>query len=134
MREPDKKSHGRKTPIDPVDIHVGARLRKRRALAGLSQQQLGAGIGVTFQQVQKYESGANRMSAGRLYRIASLLDIPVSYFFDGLEQQEKPREPQISEDMMNSRETLALLRAYYAVPDKKQRDAVISILKMMAAD
>jgi len=123
----------RKGQIDPVDAHVGARLRMRRALVGMSQEQLGSAVGISFQQVQKYERGINRMGASRLYRFATLLYVPVSYFFDGMNGHKEPAESSIKEERFYSRETLMLIRAYYAVPDKKQREKVLSLIKTMAA-
>ena len=124
----------RKGQIDPVDAHVGARLRVRRALVGMSQEQLGSAVGVSFQQVQKYERGINRMGASRLYQFAHLLYVPVSYFFDEMDGQGKTSEPAINEERFHNRETLTLVRAYYAVPDKKQREKIVSLIKTMAAD
>lgn len=124
----------RKGQIDPVDAHVGARLRLRRALVGLSQEQLGSAVGISFQQVQKYERGMNRMAASRLYQFANLLYIPVSYFFDEMDGRDKQTELSIKEDKFYSRETLTLIRAYYAVPDKKQREKIVSLIKSMAVE
>jgi len=123
----------RKGEIDPVDAHVGARLRMRRALVGMSQEQLGATVGISFQQVQKYERGMNRMGASRLYQFARALRIPVSYFFDGLDGHESQKLAATEEDKIYSRETLTLVRAYYAVSDKKQREKIMSLIKTMAA-
>lgn len=123
-----------KGQIDPVDIHVGARLRLRRTLVGMSQGQLGSFVGISFQQVQKYERGINRMGASRLYQFANLLFVPVSYFFDEIEDQEEISKPTIGEELFYSRETLTMVRAYYAIPDKKQREKIVSLIKTMAGD
>ncbi len=82
-------------PYHPVDVHVGRRFRVRRTLLGLSQEKLGEALGLTFQQVQKYESGANRISASRLYQIGHLLDVPVSYFFEELTEPETQQTTEI---------------------------------------
>lgn len=124
----------RKGQIDPVDAHVGARLRMRRTLVGMSQEQLGATVGISFQQVQKYERGINRMGASRLYQFAKILRIPVSYYFDELEGHESQNLVTTEEEKIYSRETLTLVRAYYAVPDKKQREKIMSLIKTMAVD
>jgi len=102
----------------PVDRHVGSRVRLRRTLLGMSQEQLGERAGLTFQHVQKYERGANRISAGRLFRIACALDVRVSYFFDDL-PQEAPSDRQAprsddADDIMTRRETLELVAAFYS--------------------
>jgi transcriptional regulator with XRE-family HTH domain len=104
----------RRHPVLRVDAYVGERLRSCRTLAGLSQTQLGEGIGVTFQQVQKYENGANRISAGTLYALSRVLGVPVSYFFEGLDV---PRERSAEDDQLMRRETIALTRAYYSIPE-----------------
>src|SRR3954466_7732510 len=80
--------------MDEIDIHLGRRLRRRRRLLGLTQQQLAHACGVRFQQIQKYECAANRMSAGRLYQIAKVLDVPVSYFFEGFEAPAETSAPR----------------------------------------
>ena len=80
IKKPNRRTHG----PDPVDVHVGARLRLRRNLIGMSQEQLGKASGLTFQQIQKYERGANRMGASRLYQIAQILNVPVGWFFEDM--------------------------------------------------
>ena len=93
---------------DPVDVHVGMRLRQRRTLLGMSQEKLAKAFGVSFQQVQKYERGANRISASRLHLLTKILDVPVSYFFEGLPAsvQDRPLPSDPMPDRMSSRETL----------------------------
>ncbi len=134
---------------NPVDIHVGARLRLRRTLAGMSQEELGKASGLTFQQIQKYERGINRMGASRLFQLARLLNISVSWFFDELPgtSGSKPLQPGLSDSdqeplegvppndsqIMQRRETLELIRAYYRIADPKQRRAVYDFVKKMAA-
>jgi transcriptional regulator with XRE-family HTH domain len=86
MTEPVKKTRRRRVGNRAFDAHVGQRVRLRRTLLGMSQERLGDALGLTFQQVQKYERGANRISAGTLYRLAQILDVPISFFFDGIEE------------------------------------------------
>ena len=133
---------------NPIDVHVGARVRLRRTLLGMSQEKLGEAIGLTFQQVQKYERGANRIGASRLFDLSRVLDVPVSFFFDdmsedvqqqspvhiikgpmGLSEDPAPYEP----DPMSRRETLELVRAYYNIQDPQVRRRVYELAKALAA-
>tara|TARA_R110000796_G_scaffold16484_5_gene51479 strand:- start:47984 stop:48478 length:495 start_codon:yes stop_codon:yes gene_type:complete len=127
---------------NPVDIHVGARVRLRRTLLGMSQEKLGEAIGLTFQQVQKYERGANRVGASRLYDLSRVLEVPVSFFFDDMpdeissksvhERREMSESPDpFDNDPMNRRETLELVRAYYRITDPNQRKKVFELVKSM---
>ncbi|MFC4237782.1 MULTISPECIES: helix-turn-helix domain-containing protein [Thalassospira] len=127
---------------NPVDIHVGARVRLRRTLLGMSQEKLGEAIGLTFQQVQKYERGANRVGASRLYDLSRVLEVPVSFFFDDMpdeissksvhERREMSESPDpFDNDPMNRRETLELVRAYYRITDPTQRKRVFELVKSM---
>lgn len=129
---------------NPVDIHVGARVRLRRTLLGMSQEKLGEAIGLTFQQVQKYERGANRVGASRLYDLSRVLEVPVSFFFDDMpdeistksvhERREMSESPDpFDNDPMNRRETLELVRAYYRITDPTQRKRVFELVKAMGA-
>jgi transcriptional regulator with XRE-family HTH domain len=142
-KKPNRRIHG----PDPVDVHVGTRLRLRRNLIGLSQEQLGKASGLTFQQIQKYERGANRMGASRLFQLARLLNVPVSYFFEELPPQSASKNPpglsdsgqasldgapQSDAQIMHRRETLELIRAYYRITDPKQRRKVYDLIKSMA--
>ena len=112
-----------------VDITVGARIRLRRTLLGMSQEKLGAAIGLTFQQVQKYERAANRVSAGLLATLSRVLDVPIAYFFeDALAEPAGDRE---EDRVMMRRETLELVRAYYAIP-VSERAALRGLVKAMA--
>ncbi len=104
----------------PIDVHVGKRVRHRRWMVGMTQQQLGDKVGIKFQQIQKYETGMNRISASRLYEIAEALESPVSYFFEGLEGAAAPA-PSIEGDLLNDREALDLVRTYYAIPAAQRR-------------
>ncbi|MBX2832424.1 MAG: helix-turn-helix domain-containing protein [Rhodospirillales bacterium] len=129
---------------NPVDIHVGARVRLRRTLLGMSQEKLGEAIGLTFQQVQKYERGANRVGASRLYDLSRVLEVPVSFFFDDMpdeissksvhERREMSESPDpFDNDPMNRRETLELVRAYYRITDPNQRKKIFELVKSMGA-
>nr|WP_170609884.1 helix-turn-helix transcriptional regulator [uncultured Ruegeria sp.] len=106
-----------------VDVHVGKRVRHRRWLIGMTQQQLAEQVGIKFQQIQKYETGANRISASRLWDIAEALDVPVSFFFEGLEetQKEDAGKKSVPADLMGDKEALDLVRSYYAIPENQRR-------------
>jgi transcriptional regulator with XRE-family HTH domain len=107
----------------PVDVHVGKRIRHRRWTLGTTQQQLADAVGIKFQQIQKYETGANRVSASRLWDIAVALGVPVSFFFEGMEglgTSEAPRT-DMPGDLLSDREALELLRSYYAIPEAQRR-------------
>ena len=126
---------------NPIDIHVGARLRLRRNLFGISQTDLGKALGVTFQQVQKYEKGTNRISASRLFNLSRVLDVPISFFFEDLSPAAagagKRRARGLSEapataldfDVLSKRETIKLIRAYYRVTDPQLRKRVLDLLE-----
>lgn len=106
-----------------VDVHVGKRVRHRRWLIGMTQQQLAEQVGIKFQQIQKYETGANRISASRLWDIAEALDVPVSFFFEGLEDTQKSEggKKSVPADLMGDKEALDLVRSYYAIPENQRR-------------
>ncbi|EEX10050.1 transcriptional regulator, XRE family [Ruegeria lacuscaerulensis ITI-1157] len=106
-----------------VDVHVGKRVRHRRWLIGMTQQQLAQQVGIKFQQIQKYETGANRISASRLWDIAEALDVPVSFFFEGLEETQKADSDKqsVPADLMGDKEALDLVRSYYAIPENQRR-------------
>jgi len=107
----------------PVDVHVGQKIRQRRWMIGMTQQQLAQQVGIKFQQIQKYETGANRVSASRLWDIAEVLGVPISCFFEGIndsEDEQAPRTPRPEELMMN-REALDLVRSFYAIPEEQRR-------------
>ena len=126
---------------NPIDIHVGARVHLRRNLFGLSQTDLGKAVGVTFQQVQKYEKGTNRISASRLFNLSHVLDVPISFFFEDLSPAAagagKRRARGLSEapatahdfDVLSNRETINLIRAYYRVTDPRLRKRVLDLLE-----
>ena len=107
----------------PVDVHVGKRIRHRRWLVGMTQQQLAERVGIKFQQIQKYETGANRVSASRLWDIADALDVQISFFFEGLESgaEQKTDTEKLPADLMGDKEALDLVRSYYAIPENQRR-------------
>jgi len=133
---------------NPIDIHVGKRVRLRRTLLGMSQEKLGDAIGLTFQQVQKYERGTNRIGSSRLWQLSQVLDVPVSYFFDDVSDEvavaARPRRkgeiiaglgegsgPAFEADPMARRETLELVRAYYKIADGTVRKRVFEMVKAL---
>jgi transcriptional regulator with XRE-family HTH domain len=127
----------------PIDVHVGARIRVRRTLLGLSQEKLGEMIGLTFQQVQKYERGSNRVGASRLFDLARVLDVPMSYFFEDMDEKPAARPSRrraAQEDRaaytaagtpITKRETLELVRAYYHIDDGDVRRKVFDLVRAM---
>ena len=134
---------------NPVDVHVGGRVRLRRTLLGMSQEMLGEAIGITFQQVQKYERGANRIGSSRLYDLARVLDVPITYFFDSIPISASAQSPlnvikgtviEVAEgasalaDPMDKRETLDLVRAYYSIPDPQIRRRVYELAKALGGN
>ncbi len=108
----------------PVDVHVGKRIRHRRWLVGMTQQQLAEKVGIKFQQIQKYETGMNRVSASRLWDIAEAMGVPVSFFFEGLESSSSEAvqpESTVQGDILSDKEALELVRSYYAIPENQRR-------------
>ncbi|MGA1179759.1 MAG: helix-turn-helix domain-containing protein [Marivivens sp.] len=106
-----------------VDVHVGKRIRHRRWMNGTTQQQLADAVGIKFQQIQKYETGMNRVSASRLWDIAHALDVPVTFFFEGFDQDQPAAESgsAMPTDILADKEALELLRSYYAIPENQRR-------------
>lgn len=104
----------------PVDAHVGKRIRHRRWMVGMTQQQLADRVGIKFQQIQKYETGMNRVSASRLWDIAEVLTVPISFFFEGLDEG-REAERAVEGDMLADKEALELVRSYYAIPEAQRR-------------
>ncbi len=104
----------------PVDVHVGQRVRQRRRLAGMTQQQLAERVGISFPQIQKYEAGTNRISASRMWDIAAAMEVPVSFFFEGLDGQ-APDTGEARADILTDKEAFDLVRAYYAIPENQRR-------------
>ncbi len=125
---------------DPIDVYVGSRVRMRRTLLGMSQEKIGNALGLTFQQIQKYERGANRISSSKLFKMSGLLDVPVSYFFEDMPDQpekharsfkgEKP-EP-FEQDRLAVRESLELVRSYYSIENPKARKRIFELIKSLA--
>ncbi len=139
----------------PIDLHVGTRIRLRRTLMGMSQERLGEALGLTFQQVQKYERGVNRVGASRLFDLSRVLDVPISFFFDDLPDLlsntsgGNPSATRNSvgrtiaftqgqevfgEDTLNRRETLELIRAYYRITDPSVRKRVFELVKSLVSE
>ena len=150
MEPTGQKRRGRKRGSggpNPVDIHVGGRVRLRRTLLGMSQEKLGKAIGLTFQQVQKYERGTNRIGSSRLFDLSRVLDVPLSYFFEDMPDNVAESSPakrlggwsaqdladfEDQRDPMAKRETLELVRAYYAIPDNVIRKNLFEMTKALA--
>ena len=124
---------GPKEP-QPIDRHVGARVRHKRMMLGISQEALGDALGVTFQQVQKYEKGMNRVGASRLQAIANFLEVPVSYFFDGAggQSQRGSAGKDLVLDLIATREGIRLNRAFAAIKDARVRAKIVSMLEALA--
>jgi len=128
----------------PVDVHVGRRLRLKRTIMGLSQEAVGKEIGVTFQQIQKYERGINRMGASRLYDFAKVLRVPIQYFFEGFGDYAseevnayalgEPPAQQFEHEPVNNRETLEVMRAYYRIKNPAVRKRIIDLIKAIAEE
>jgi transcriptional regulator with XRE-family HTH domain len=115
---------------DPVDIHVGRRVRLRRGMLGISQTQLAQQVGLTFQAIQKYERGENRISASRLHQFARILDVPVAYFFEDLPAAgSRPGKGEPEWLGLPKNEAFDLLRAYSALPDHRLRRSFLRLLK-----
>lgn len=105
----------------PVDVHVGKRVRHRRWMVGMTQQQLAERVGIKFQQIQKYETGMNRISASRLWDISEALDVPVGFFFDGLRDAAGGSTEDLPADILADKEALELVRSYYAIPETQRK-------------
>lgn len=129
----------RKSP-NPIDVYVGNRVRLRRVLVGLSQEKLGEALSLTFQQVQKYEKGTNRISASRLYRIAQILEVPVQFFFEGIAGPDEPGAPGFADgadqiqmmDFLSSTEGLQLNKAFAEIRSPAVRRKVVELVKTLA--
>jgi transcriptional regulator with XRE-family HTH domain len=120
---------------DEIDEHLGKRLRRRRRLLGLTQQQLASACGVRFQQIQKYECAANRMSAARIWQLAQVLDVPVSYFYEGLgpQRQVQARDGETQREVFTRKETRDLVRAYYRLSERPRR-RLLDLAKSLNGD
>ena len=135
----------RESRPSPIDVHVGSRIRLRRTLLGMSQERLGDSLGLTFQQVQKYERGVNRVGASRLYDLSRVLDVPISFFFDDMPDtsgngqgsthvagfSERSEFGGPVDDPLAKRETLELVRAYFRITDPSVRKRVFDLIKSM---
>ena len=118
---------------DDIDLHLGRRLRRRRRLLGLTQQQLAVQVGIRFQHIQKYECGANRISAARLWQLAEALETPVAYFYDGLaEAMEADAPTPKAGEVFSRKETLDLIQAYYQL-DERPRRRLLDLAKSLHA-
>jgi transcriptional regulator with XRE-family HTH domain len=127
--------YGRGTGVpNPVDVHVGARVRTRRLLIGMNQETLAKALGLTFQQVQKYEGGANRVSASRLSQIAAVLGVSISYFFNDLDPDAAglDRPAVEARERLQRPETIELIRSYYAIADQEIRRQFLEMVKAVA--
>jgi transcriptional regulator with XRE-family HTH domain len=125
-RQPQESHHRMATE---VDIHVGERLRQRRLLLGLSQPQLAEALGISYWQVQKYETGGNRISASRLYQFARLLDTPIVWFFEGIDS---PYRNEAVERLLHDQEILQFVAAYYRITDAKARRRLLRLASALA--
>jgi transcriptional regulator with XRE-family HTH domain len=136
-----QRRHGSDHP-HPVDVHVGARVRLRRTLLGMSQEKLGDALGLTFQQVQKYERGTNRIGASRLYHLSRVLDVPVEFFFEEIDHGQlqadyhpglsEPAAPPFEGEKGAGRETLELMRVYQRITDVALRRRLFDLAKALA--
>ena len=141
--EHESEEKGSRRP-NPIDIHVGSRVRLQRMLRGISQEKLGERLGLTFQQVQKYEKGVNRIGASRLFDLANVLGVPIQFFYDDAPSME-PRvaaQPGFADrvpdayvfEFLNSREGLELNRAFAKISDPKTRRAVVELVRAIGND
>jgi len=128
---------------NPVDAHVGSRVRLRRMLLGMSQERLGESMGLTFQQVQKYEKGVNRIGASRLFQISKILDVPVQFFFEeapysghagSASGMGEPESEAFILEFLNSREGLELNRAFVKIGDAKVRKSVVDLVRALSSN
>lgn len=128
----------------PVDIHVGKKLRSRRTILGKSQEEIGTAVGITFQQIQKYERGLNRIGSSRLFEFANLLGVGVAYFFEGFENDGKDADRNVSafaentfpfeHEELDNKEVLAVVRAYFAISNPQIRKKMLALMKSMSDD
>lgn len=127
---------GKKRP-NPIDVHVGCRIRLRRTMSGMSQERLGDSLGITFQQIQKYERGTNRVGASRLQNIANILDVPVSFFFENSPGQDTSLIDLPQDDLqtfLSSPEGFRLNQEFVKITDPKIRHRIVEMVKAIAAD
>lgn len=121
-----------------IDLHVGKRLRRRRRLLGLTQQSLAEEVGIRFQQIQKYECGANRVSAARLFELSEALSVPIQYFYEGLSENDPlmrgaPNPEIIAADVLSKKETMDLVRAYYSMGEGPRKH-LLDLAKSLEAN
>jgi transcriptional regulator with XRE-family HTH domain len=137
-RSPRKGIKLPKKKANPVDAHVGYRVRLRRMLIGMSQERLGELLGLTFQQVQKYERGINRIGAGRLYEVAEILGVPISFFYEGMNGVQPPEggngEPSAVMDFLSSNEGIQLSTAFMGIRDAKVRRRILDLVRSIAGE
>ena len=126
---------------NPIDKHVGSRVRMRRMMLGMSQEKLGDALGLTFQQVQKYEKGANRIGASRLQQISLILQVSVSFFFEGAPSPagsatglEEASAPDYVTDFLATTDGLALAKAFMRMPNSKLRRRIVELVQEMAGE
>ena len=127
---------------NPVDVHVGKRLRERRSALGITQEKLGNELGLTFQQVQKYERGANRIGASRLFHLCGILDVPPQYFFEGLDVTRANAAPGMADveqvpyevDTDMTRQVMKLVQAFRKITDPKARQGIVELAKTLSSD
>jgi transcriptional regulator with XRE-family HTH domain len=141
-RSPRRPGRQKSDRPHPTDVHVGSRVRLRRNMMGLSQEKLGEAIGLTFQQVQKYERGANRIGASRLHELSQVLDVPVDFFYDERDPVrapaiptgfEEPAQEGFETDLLRRRETRELVGAYYQIDDQAVRRRLFDLAKALAS-
>lgn len=130
----------KKSP-NPIDKHVGSRVRMRRMMVGMSQEKLGENLGITFQQIQKYEKGTNRIGASRLQHISSVLGVPISFFFEGAPNAQPAAQgfaddasPAYVSDFLATAEGIALTRAFLKITDAKVRRRIVDLVEALADD
>lgn len=142
--EDEESEKGSRRP-NPIDIHVGGRVRFRRMLLGMSQEKLGERLGLTFQQVQKYEKGINRIGASRLFDLSQVLGVPVQFFYDeapGGYEQPSSSQPGFADrqaesyivEFLNSRDGLELNKAFVRIADAKVRRSIVDLVRSLADD
>jgi len=125
---------------DPIDVHVGSRLRERRKFLNMSQGKIGNNLGLTFQQIQKYEKGANRIGSSRIFKLSKMLNVPVKYFFEDMPENVEQHARNYSldnpetfdQDRLVRRETLELVLNYYLIKDPKVRKGLFTLIKSIA--
>src|SRR3954447_25528658 len=139
QRKSVKGTATQKSP-NPVDRHVGSRVRMRRMLIGMSQEKLGAALGITFQQIQKYEKGTNRIGASRLHQIARVLGVPIEFFYEGAPQIEgatgmaESPSPAYVADFLSTAEGLDLMKAFMGIKERRIRRRLVDLVRVLASD